>query len=85
MIDIASTSINEGRFVAEWVGNDPNANAGSRRDDPRGFRGNVLGELYGPAGEEIGGVISGRARRDGQHAPNNSSSAGSTARNPGLQ
>ena len=59
VIDIASTSINEARFVAQWVGNDPNADAAAG-ETIRGFSGNVLGEFYGPAAEEIGGVISGR-------------------------
>ena len=59
VIDIASTSIDEARFVAEWVGNDPNENA-APEETIRGFSGNVLGEFYGLAAEEIGGVIGGR-------------------------
>lgn len=59
VIDIASTPIEEGRFVAAWVGNDPNVNA-APDDTIGGFSGNLLGEFYGPAAEEIGGVIGGR-------------------------
>ena len=59
VIDIASAPIEEARFIAEWVGNDPNVNA-APGETIRGFSGNMLGEFYGPAAEEIGGVIGGR-------------------------
>ena len=59
VITIASTSIDEARFAAEWVGNGPNANAAAGQSI-RGFSGSILGEFYGPVAEEIGGVIGGR-------------------------
>ena len=59
VIDIASTPIDEARFAADWVGNDPNGDA-APGDTIRGFSGKILGEFYGPAAEEIGGVLSGR-------------------------
>ena len=40
---------------------DTNA-AAPLRDTVRGYHGDVLGEFYGPAAEEVGGVLS--ARRD---------------------
>ena len=83
VIDIASTAIDEGRFVAEWVGNDPNANAAAG-ETIRGFSGNVLGELYGPAGEEIGGVISGR-RDATDSTPEQFLIGGIHGSQPGLQ
>lgn len=59
VIDIASTPIDAARFIAAWVGNDANVNA-APDETIRGFSGNLLGEFYGPAAEEIGGVIGGR-------------------------
>ena len=59
VIDIANTPIDDARFAAEWVGNDPNRDAESG-ETIRGFSGTILGEFYGPAAEEIGGVWSGR-------------------------
>ncbi len=58
-IDISSTTIDEGRFTAHWIGNDLDANA-ANRDTVRGFEGMMLGEFYGPTAEEAGGVLSGR-------------------------
>ena len=57
-IDIASTAIEEARFAADWVGNGP-------VDVPpgqslHGFTGRVIGEFYGPAAEEAGGLLSGQ-------------------------
>ena len=59
VIDIANTPIDDARFTADWVGNDPNMDA-APGDTIRGFSGTLLGEFYGPAAEEIGGVLSGR-------------------------
>ena len=57
-IDISGTMDKAGSFTAEWIGHGPQPDA----EFPltmRGFAGAALGDLYGPAGEEIGGVLSG--------------------------
>ena len=54
--EIAGT-IAEGRFTADWVGRD--SGESSDEDSIRGFTGTMLGEFYGPAGEEVGGVLRG--------------------------
>ena len=59
VIDIASTPIDDAQFAADWVGVDPNVDA-APGETIRGFSGTILGEFYGPAAEEIGGVLSGR-------------------------
>ena len=59
VIDIASTSIDEARFTADWIGDDPDMDA-APTETIRGFSGTILGEFYGPAAEEIGGVLGGR-------------------------
>ena len=57
-IDIASTAIDEARFAADWVGNGPmDAPPGQSL---HGFTGRIIGEFYGPAAEEAGGVLSGQ-------------------------
>ena len=58
-MDIASTSIEKAQFTANWVGKDPNENA-TPHETIRGFGGPILGEFYGPAADEVGGVLSGR-------------------------
>ena len=58
---IGSGRITDGRFSATLTGTDTNA-AAPLRDSVRGFQGDVLGEFYGPAAEEVGGVLS--ATRD---------------------
>ena len=63
-IDISGTMHKDGRFTAEWVGSGPEPDA----EFPltmRGFAGAAVGDLYGPGGQEIGGVLSGkRGARD---------------------
>lgn len=49
--------ITDGRFGAALTGTDTNT-AAPLRDSVRGYRGDVLGEFYGPAAEEVGGVLS---------------------------
>lgn len=57
-IDISSTMIDEARFGADWVGNGPmDVSPGQTL---HGFAGRIIGEFYGPAAEEAGGVLSGR-------------------------
>ena len=59
VIDITSTPIDNAGFAADWVGSDPNRGA-APGETIGGFSGKMLGEFYGPAAEEIGGVLSGR-------------------------
>ena len=56
-IDIASTAIDQARFNADWIGNGPMDVAPN--ETFHGFTGTILGEFYGPAAEEVGGVLSG--------------------------
>ena len=53
-------TIMEGRFSADWEGRDSGDTP--TEDSVQGFTGAMLGEFYGPAGEEIGGVL--RGHRD---------------------
>ena len=53
-------SITDGRFAADWEGHDSGGTP--IEDGVRGFTGTLLGEFYGPAGEEVGGVL--RGHRD---------------------
>ena len=57
-IDITGTMQKDGRFTAEWSGQGPAPGAGSSLT-MRGFAGHAIGDLYGPAGQEIGAVLSG--------------------------
>lgn len=50
----------DGRFTADWEGHD-NSGA-SAEHSVGGFTGTILGEFYGPGGEEVGGVL--RGHRD---------------------
>ena len=59
VIDIASTPISDARFVAGWVGTDPNPDA-APLETISGFSGTMIGEFYGPVADELGGVLSGR-------------------------
>ena len=59
LIDIASTPIGESRFAAEWTGHGPDDNA-MPHETIGGFTGTIIGEFYGPAAAEVGGVLSGR-------------------------
>ena len=58
---ISDGQIADGQFTADLTGMDTNASA-PLRESVRGFEGSVLGEFYGPAAEEVGGVLN--ARRD---------------------
>ena len=57
-IVISNGVISDGRFDADWAGNDTDANS-ALEDSMRGFAGTMMGEFYGPAGEEVGGVMGG--------------------------
>ena len=53
---IAGGTIVDGQFTASLIGmGDEDAAAG---DTVRGYKGGILGEFYGPAAEEVGGVLS---------------------------
>ena len=56
-IDIANGQIAGGQFTAEWAGHGPEAEP---LETVLGFEGNVLGEFYGPAAEELAGVMNGQ-------------------------
>ena len=56
-IAIQSTGIDDAEFMAPWVGSGP---MDATRDKTlHGFEGTMVGEFYGPAAEEVGGVLSG--------------------------
>ena len=59
--EIGSGQIAGGQFTADLTGADTNS-AAALDDSLRGYEGNVLGEFYGPAAEEVGGVFT--ATRD---------------------
>ena len=59
--EIGSGQIAGGQFTADLTGADTNS-AAALDDSLRGYEGNVLGEFYGPAAEEVGGVFA--ATRD---------------------
>ena len=58
LITISGGKIDDGRFTADWTGSDSNMDP-----DPNysvgGFSGKMLGEFFGPAAEEVGGVLNG--------------------------
>ena len=83
VVDIASAPIGEARFVADWVGNDSDPNA-APHETIGGFSGTLIGEYYGPAADELGGVLSGRrAATDG--APEQYLIGGFGGLQPGLE
>ena len=53
---IGSGRIVDGQFTATLTGADSNENA-PMDETVRGYEGNVLGEFYGPAAEEVGAVL----------------------------
>ena len=59
--EIGNGQIAGGQFTADLTGADTNS-AAALDDSLRGYEGNVLGEFYGPAAEEVGGVFT--ATRD---------------------
>ena len=61
-IDISNGVIADGRFNADWAGNDTDANS-ALEDSIRDFAGTMMGEFYGPAAEEVGGVMGGSRSR----------------------
>ena len=57
-IAILDGGIDGSRFQAGWEGRDSNAASDPDRS-LRGFAGGIAGAFYGPAGEELGGIIGG--------------------------
>ena len=57
-ISISTTMIEDAQFVADWVGENTDTQAAPDRT-LSGFTGTVLAEFYGPAAEEVGGVLNG--------------------------
>ncbi|MDE0047782.1 MAG: hypothetical protein OXU19_18305 [bacterium] len=57
-MEFANGRVVDGRVVASWSGEDTSSTT-SDAYSLRGFQGNLLGEFYGPAGEEVAGVING--------------------------
>ena len=62
-IGISNGMIDAGGFNADWAASGP-MNA-ARHETMSGFEGTMVGEFYGPAAEEVGGVMSGHRAADG--------------------
>ena len=58
-IEVLEGEIDGNRFHAEWIGRDETTNP-ALHSSVLGFDGSLLGEFYGPNGEETGGVITGQ-------------------------
>ncbi|MDE0388836.1 MAG: transferrin-binding protein-like solute binding protein [Rhodospirillales bacterium] len=58
-IAISNGDIHGSRFHADWAGQDTDTSS-ALEDSFRGFEGSMLGEFYGPNGEEVGGVFTGQ-------------------------
>ncbi|MCY3823652.1 MAG: transferrin-binding protein-like solute binding protein [Nitrospinae bacterium] len=58
LITISGGEIDDGRFTADWTGSDSDMSR-APEDSMGGFSGKMLGEFFGPAGEEVGGVLNG--------------------------
>ena len=56
--DISNGVIEGNEFTADWTGVDTDVNS-APEDSARGFSGAMNGGFYGPAAEEVGGVLSG--------------------------
>ena len=55
--EIRNATLADGRILADVVGADSDVNA-INSASVRGYEGTILGEFYGPGGEEFGGVVS---------------------------
>ena len=64
-IEILEGDIEGNRFHADWEGRDTNSSA-DLSNSVLGFDRSLLGEFYGPYGEEVGGVITGQRESDDQ-------------------
>ena len=63
-ISIGAAMIDQAEFTAGWTGEHDDMNAAANRT-LRGFTGTLIGEFYGPAAEEAGGVLSGLRPAEG--------------------
>ena len=61
-IAISNGMIDAGGFTADWRQGRMNA---ARNETVSGFAGTMVGEFYGPAAEEVGGVMRGQRAADG--------------------
>ena len=57
-ISISAAAIEDAQFVADWTGENADTTAAPDRT-LSGFTGTLVGEFYGPAAEEAGGVLNG--------------------------
>ena len=62
-IEVSNGMIDAGGFSADWAASGPTNVA--RHETVSGFEGTMVGEFYGPAAEEVGGVMSGHRAADG--------------------
>ena len=58
LITISGGEIDDGRFTADWTGSDSVMDR-APENSMSGFSGKMLGEFFGPAAEEVGGVLNG--------------------------
>ena len=63
LITISGGEIDDGRFTADWMSED-SVMSRALEDSVGGFSGKMLGEFFGPAGEEVGGVMNGNRAAD---------------------
>ena len=68
-IELSNGTIDAGGFTADWAGSGP-MNA-ARHETMSGFEGAMVGEFYGPAAEEVGGVLRGHRAGDGSASGQN--------------
>ena len=64
-IRISEGEIIDNWFHAAWHGED-NSVSSAPEDSVSGFEGSMLGEFYGPQGEEVGGVLTGQRESTNQ-------------------
>ena len=64
-IQISDGTIDENRFHADWEGQDTDTSS-ALTHSMRDFDGSLLGEFYGPNGEEAGGVLTGERESTNQ-------------------
>ena len=68
-IALSNGMIDAGGFSADWAGSGPMSVA--RHETVSGFEGTMVGDFYGPAAEEVGGVMRGHRAGDGSNPGQN--------------